>query len=87
MGSVGNDTLTGGAGNDTFIISDIGDNDTTTDFAHGQDRLDMTGVSGLTRMSQLDITSKAQGVKIAYATGSILLQGVTGGFGISCLRE
>ena len=77
MGSADNDTLTGGAGNDTFYFAGPWGNDTITDFAHGQDVLDMTGVSGLTSMSQLGISSTAQGASIAYGADSILLQGVT----------
>ena len=74
MGSVGDDTLTGGGGGDLFYF-DWG-HDTITDFAHGQDLLDMTGVSGLTSMSQLTITDTAQGASIAFGADSILLQGI-----------
>ena len=37
----------------------------------------MTGVSGLTSMSQLGITNTAQGTSIVYGADSIVLQGVT----------
>jgi Ca2+-binding RTX toxin-like protein len=52
-GGEDDDTLTGGDGFDTFKFGDGWDNDTITDFTVGQDRLDMTGVSGLTSFSQL----------------------------------
>ena len=76
-GSAGNDTLTGGADNDIFYFDNLAGKDTITDFTRGQDLLDMTGVSGLTNMSQLTITGTAQGASIAFGADSILLQGVT----------
>jgi Ca2+-binding RTX toxin-like protein len=76
-GGRGNDRLTGGTGNDTFVFASGWDHDTITDFAVGQDRLDMTGVSGLTSMSQLAITNTALGARIAYGSDSITLTGVT----------
>jgi Ca2+-binding RTX toxin-like protein len=76
-GRRGNDTLTGGTGNDTLVFTTGWGQDTVTDFAVGQDRLDMTGVSGLTAMSQLSITTTVQGARIAYGADTITLTGVT----------
>jgi Ca2+-binding RTX toxin-like protein len=78
-GSADNDTLTGGGGNDIFRFGSHWGNDTITDFTHGQDVLDMTGVAGLTSMSQLTITNTAQGASITFGADSILLQGITAG--------
>ena len=75
-GSADNDTLTGAGGDDAFYFSGRWGNETITDFAHGQDVLDMTGVSGLTNISQLTIEDTAHGASITYGTDSILLEGV-----------
>ena len=75
-GSADNDTLTGAGGDDAFYFSGRWGNETITDFAHRQDVLDMTGVSGLTNISQLTIEDTAQGASITYGTDSILLEGV-----------
>lgn len=40
-GGAGNDTYTGGAGADTFIIAEKGGLDTITDFVRGEDKLDL----------------------------------------------
>ena len=63
VGFGGNDTLTGGADADTFGFTTGWGQDTITDFANGQDVLNMTGVSGLTSISQLSITNTAQGAE------------------------
>ncbi|MCW3798204.1 M10 family metallopeptidase C-terminal domain-containing protein [Sphingomonas sp. BN140010] len=41
-GGAGNDTYTGGLGNDIFIIANAGGTDKITDFVRGQDKLDFT---------------------------------------------
>ena len=50
-GSAGADTLTGGAGEDTFVYSDIDvglvNIDTITDFVSGEDRLSLSGITGI----------------------------------------
>jgi serralysin len=76
VGLGGSDTLTGGADADTFGFTAGWGQDTITDFANGQDVLDMTGVGGLTSISQLSITNTTQGASITFGADSILLKGV-----------
>lgn len=49
VGGAGEDSLTGGAGNDVFVIAQLGDSDPTdtdriTDFAQGQDKIDVSNL-------------------------------------------
>jgi Ca2+-binding RTX toxin-like protein len=76
VGFGGNDTLSGGADADSFGFTTGWGQDTITDFTIGQDVLDMSGVSGLTSISQLSITNTAQGTSITFGADSILLKGV-----------
>jgi Ca2+-binding RTX toxin-like protein len=46
-GSAGNDFLVGGAGNDTYVYGNNYGFDTAADYQPGNDRFDLTGVSGL----------------------------------------
>lgn len=78
-GAKNNNTLTGNGGKDTFAFATGWGADTVTDFTKGQDMLDMTHVSGLTSISQLSITSTAQGAIIAFGADSILLTGLAAG--------
>ncbi|WP_244478983.1 M10 family metallopeptidase C-terminal domain-containing protein [Methylobacterium sp. Leaf106] len=54
VGGAGKDTLTGGVGNDTFAFQAISDSpigktyDTITDFASGQDRIDLSAIQAVT---------------------------------------
>jgi serralysin len=63
-----NNTLTGGAGNDTFIFVNDGSTDTITDFGNGADRIDLTelhitsaAVSFNTTNNHLSIDTNADG--------------------------
>ena len=48
VGGAGNDSLRGGEGNDTFVFRVKDDStDTITNFANGEDRIDLSGFSGL----------------------------------------
>jgi Ca2+-binding RTX toxin-like protein len=53
-GGLGNDTITGGGGNDRFIFKSAQGNDTITDFVVGgtDDVIDLVGFSGLTSFTQ-----------------------------------
>lgn len=54
VGGAGKDTLTGGVGNDTFAFQALSDSpagktyDTITDFALGQDRIDLSAIQAVT---------------------------------------
>lgn len=63
-GRGGDDLLTGGGGADTFIVGQ--GNDVITDFAKGQDRIDLTGVAGL-RWSDLYAGALEQGGDLLIA--------------------
>jgi hypothetical protein len=51
--------------------------DTVTDFAIGVDKLQFSGIAGLTGFGNLTITATSAGASIAFGTNSILLQGVS----------
>ena len=65
-GGFGDDFLIGGAGADTFVVtgpgtgnfaSRVNGTDTVLDFADGVDRIDLTQLSGIQGVSDLDITA------------------------------
>jgi len=47
-GGAGNDTYTGGLGNDVFIVSQTGGTDKITDFVRGQDKIDLSKIDAVT---------------------------------------
>jgi Ca2+-binding RTX toxin-like protein len=47
VGRWGNDILTGGDGNDTFVFRSGDDMDAIADFTHGEDKIDLSGWSGI----------------------------------------
>jgi len=47
-GGLGNDTLIGGLGNDKFVFANDGSTDTVTDFQSGADKIDLSGLAGVT---------------------------------------
>ena len=74
------ETLTGAAGADAFFFGLNDGNDVVTDFANGEDRIDLTQFPTVSSFSDLTITSGANGVTIdltAYGGGTILLQGMS----------
>ena len=76
-GTSGDDTLTGGAGADTFFFGLNQGNDVVTDFANGEDFIDLTQFPTISSFSDLTITSNANGVTIdltEHGGGTILLQ-------------
>ena len=80
-GGAGNDLLSGGSGNDIFVFSDGFGSDTITDFASGLDRIDLSGVSGITDWNDLTASHLTTGANCAViivdGANSIELSGIT----------
>ena len=77
-GTSGDDTLTGGAGADTFVFDPNHGNDVVTDFTNGEDLIDLSEFSTISGFSDLTVTSDENGVTIdltAHGGGTVLLQG------------
>ena len=72
------ETFTGGAGADTYLIGPNDGNDTITDFANGEDTIDLSRFATISDFSDLTVTSDADGVTIdlsAHGGGTIRLEG------------
>ncbi|MBT8458203.1 MAG: hypothetical protein KJN60_00865, partial [Boseongicola sp.] len=69
----GQDTMTGGEGADLFVFAIDGVEDVVLDFERGTDRLDLSGFDFLYDVSQLSITSTANGAVLSYADETIRL--------------
>ncbi len=70
IGGDGNDWMSGGSGSDTFIFKRGFDSDKITDFdAKGRDHdtIDLSGYSGISKFSQVDIHRVSGGVEIELA--------------------
>ncbi|MDE0332266.1 MAG: calcium-binding protein [Nitrospinae bacterium] len=81
-GGAGDDALTGGSQADMFVFGPGNGSDTITDFVPGEDRINLTGYSGITGFDDLAITETDGGVTIdlsAYGGGSIKLEGLSAG--------
>src|SRR5262249_26531487 len=61
-GGAGADSLNGGAGNDVYAYTDGDGADTFGGFVHGSDKIDLSGVVGVSKFSDLTIigTTNAQ---------------------------
>ena len=73
-----NDTLTGGAGADTFVFGRDHGDDVITDFTSGEDRIDLSAFA-VRSLSDLTITTDESGLTIdltAQGGGTIRLDGV-----------
>ena len=73
-----NDTLTGGAGADTFVFGRDHGDDVITDFISGEDRIDLSAFA-VRSLSDLTITTDESGLTIdltAQGGGTIRLDGV-----------
>ena len=70
----GSDFLTGGVGEDTFIFAADGQPDTILDFQLGVDRLDLSRFDFLNDVSQLEITTTADGAVISFADEDIIVR-------------
>lgn len=73
--NLGNDTLTGGAGADVFILSADETSDHITDFALGEDSIDLSAWQGLRSVNQLFVSATSNGFEVRY--GSELLNVTT----------
>ncbi|MEG4069888.1 calcium-binding protein [Microcoleus sp. Pol11C2] len=74
-GGLGNDYLVGGAGNDVFVLGAGLGVDTISDFANGQDTLQL--INGLT-FGQLSISAGTNGTLIRVASSGEVLASLTG---------
>ena len=75
-GGAGDDRLIAGSGVDTFRFSDGWGRDRVFGYKQGTDKLDLSGVSGLTAFGQLGITAPYAGsLLIAFGGDSIQLYG------------
>ena len=75
-GGLGTNMLTGGTGSDVFAFGVNWGNDTITDFAHKQDKIEFHGVDGLTNFSQLSITQAGADTHISFAGHDIVVAGI-----------
>jgi Ca2+-binding RTX toxin-like protein len=84
VGGVGNTVLTGGTGSDTFAfgatwgqaLGHAVASDTITDFTHKQDKIEFSGVAGLTNFGQLAITQTGADAHVSFGGHEIILAGV-----------
>ena len=80
-GLAGDDTLTGNEGADTFVFGSGHGSDTITDFTVDTDKIDLTGLTGITQFSDLSISDDANGNAVidlsSQGGGSITLTGVS----------
>lgn len=74
----GVDVLSGGSGADLFILSADGQTDTITDFTVGEDKLDLSLWPMLRDISQLNISLRADGMKITYGSEILFVQSADG---------
>ncbi|MEG4277598.1 calcium-binding protein, partial [Microcoleus sp. MON1_C1] len=74
-GGLGNDNLVGGAGNDVFVLGTGLGIDTISDFANGQDTVQL--INGLT-FGQLSISAGTNGTLIRVASSGEVLASLTG---------
>ncbi|MEH2614336.1 Ig-like domain-containing protein [Bradyrhizobium sp. AZCC 1693] len=82
-GGGGGDSLNGGAGADTFVYATGGGSDFVSDFTRGQgDRIDVTGVSGIFSLADIQAHASQQGSNtlIDFGNGdAIMLANITVG--------
>ena len=85
-GGAGFDTIDGGAGDDllfgrfnadTFVFTDGHGNDTIGDFAsrNNFERIDLSGISAINSLADLDLGNANAGEKVASAVGECLAAG------------
>lgn len=74
-GGMGDDVLIGGLGADAFMISADSGNDVIRDFTAGPGMFDHLAIHGL-HWSDLSFMDTAEGVKVSWDSGSVLLNGV-----------
>ena len=75
-GLAGDDTLTGGDGADTFVFAAGHGNDTITDFADGEDTIDLSAFKAITGFDDLTVAQNGADTVITVpGGGTITLQG------------
>lgn len=79
LDGTGQDSLTGGYGDDRFVLAGDGQKDTITDWGRGNDTLDIRAWSGVSRLSDLTITSTANGATLTSETETLIVQSANGG--------
>lgn len=75
-GGAGDDILIGGRGADAFMISADSGHDVVRDFSAGPGMFDHLAINDLS-WSDLAFADTADGVKVSWTGGSVLLEGVT----------
>ena len=79
-GGTGDDRLTGGAGADTFLFDTGNGDDIVTDFANGEDLIDLREFTEITSFADLTITSHGDDVVIdlsGHGGGTVRLENVS----------
>ena len=74
----GADRLTGGAGADTFILAYDTNVDLIMDFDVGIDQIDLSAWPGLRSTAQLTMTSRSDGIRIAYGDDVLIVRSADG---------
>ncbi|GEO17966.1 peroxidase family protein [Microvirga aerophila] len=77
LGGSGDDRVTGDAGADTFMFERGGGRDTVIDFRHGQDRIDVSQLSGVEQKSDLHLWQYGSDTVIWHGSDMLVLRGVT----------
>jgi len=75
-GGGGHDTLRGGAGADTFVFQKHGGRDVVTDFRHGVDEIDVSGLSGVNKISDLTVYQWGHDTVVKHGLNILVLKGV-----------
>ncbi|NVK15901.1 MAG: calcium-binding protein [Rhodobacteraceae bacterium] len=75
LGQKGDDLLTGGGRADTFVFHKGHGNDTITDFAAGQDHIQIG--RGASRLGQLDFEQQGADVLVSFADVTILVEDIS----------
>ncbi|MBN2630415.1 MAG: hypothetical protein JXR75_07735 [Rhodobacteraceae bacterium] len=79
IAGVGSSTLTGGAGHDIFKLSPGAQVSQITDFAQGQDRIDLSDWGRLYDMSALTISTRSDGALISFGDMTLRVSQAGGG--------
>ena len=79
VGLGGTDTLRGGRGRDTFVFGDEGGRDDVLDFRQGSDLIDLTGVTGVASLDDLQVVRVGADLTISLTSrDSVRLVGFAG---------